>query len=355
MTTTIPTPAELSRLALAEAQSTHAEALTLHDQHQTAVEELRAFLTSGRASLSDFDSHQSRWRDIHAAQDVAALLVTGCENYVKRAERGLINDDTTVADLFADVLADVYGGELLVRVVTVKADVRPNDDGSPVLFIVQEKAGENRAGILSAKLFLTYYRGALHAPLNAEAIQEACRARNYSVQIDPWPSQKHGPHYEDPTAVNVTRAFMAVPTLDAEPTDGQVSRYANVVRNVLRNAVTFYGERDGVRLMYEPIEGAAESETVSYRVLTNSQGKGDRRMTVEVVCKVWPDKLLMGQPVAEMMKEAVRKQVGNMADDLGRVAAIDHLAVDVPDLGRRFGNADPFVVTAHLGLMYRIG
>jgi hypothetical protein len=196
---------------------------------------------------------------------------------------------------------------------------------------------------------------ALHAPLNADAIQKACRARNYSVQIDPWPSQKYGTYFEDPTAVNVTRAFMAVPTLDAEPTDGQVSLYANVVRNVLRNAVTYSGERDGVRLSYEPVEGAAKSEGMSYKVLAHSRGKGDRRMTVEIVCKVWPDKMLMGQPVVEMMKEAVRKQVGNMADDLGRVAAIDHLSVDAPDLARRFADPDPFTVTAHFGITYRIG
>jgi hypothetical protein len=187
MTTTTkpaePTAAELSRRALAQEKATHAQALTLNDQCQTATEELSAFLASGQASLSDFANHKGRWLDVHAAQDVAALLVTGCENNVKRAERALINDDTTVAELFANVLADVYGGELLVQVVTIKADTKPNDDGSPVLFIVQEKAGVNKAGILSAKLFLTYYRGALH--------QGSCKVVGRGAELRVWGG--HGP------------------------------------------------------------------------------------------------------------------------------------------------------------------
>ena len=131
--------------------------------------------------------------------------------------------------------------------------------------------------------------------------------------------------------------------------------YAGVVMNALRNAVTYLGEREGVRLMYEPVEGAARAELVGYKVLTRSEAKADCRMTVEVVCKVSPDKMLLGGPVVAMMKEAVHKQVGNMTEGLGRIVAVDHLAVDVPDLSRRFGDADPFVVTSHFGVMYRIG
>ncbi|WP_097182579.1 hypothetical protein [Blastococcus haudaquaticus] len=65
--------------------------------------------------------------------------------------------------------------------------------------------------------------------------------------------------------------------------------------------------------------------------------------------------MLLGQPGGAMLEEAVNRQVGNMAEGLGRVGAVVHLAVDVPDLGRRLGGGDLFTVTAHVGLMYRIG
>jgi hypothetical protein len=355
MTTTTPTAAELSRLALAEAEATRTEALALADERKTAAEDLRTFLTSGQASLSELDAYADQWSRAQAAEQMATLLAEGADASVKRATAGLINDDTTVADLFADVVTEVYGGRLPVRVVTVPTDVKPNDNGDPVLFILQQKAGTNSAGILSATLELTFYRPPLFAPLDGTKIEEACRERNYAVEVGMWSTIDHGERCEDPARVKVARIFPTVPTLAHAPGDGTVSGYVNVVRNSLRNAVTHYGEREGVRLMGEPVEGAATAETVSHRVVSQSQNKGDHRLTIEAVYKVRPDSMLLGAPIGGMLKEAVNKEVGTMAEGLGRIVAVDHLAVDVPDLSRRFGDGDPFVVTAHIGVMYRLG
>jgi hypothetical protein len=202
MTTTTPTDAELSRLALAEAEATRTEALALADDRQTGAEELRTYLTSGQASLSELNTYVDQWSRALAAEQVAALLAEGAEASVKRATAALINDDTTVADLFADVVTGVYGGRLPVRVVTVPTDVKPNDNGDPVLFIVQKKAGTNRAGILSANLELTFYRPPLFAPLDGAKIEQACRERNYAVEVGMWSTidhdSDHGEYCEDP-------------------------------------------------------------------------------------------------------------------------------------------------------------
>ncbi|MGY1914046.1 hypothetical protein [Blastococcus sp. SYSU DS0973] len=62
MTKTTMTPAEESRYKLAQAQAAKADAVALHDQHQTAAEELHSFLTNGRASLFDFLTYRAQWR-----------------------------------------------------------------------------------------------------------------------------------------------------------------------------------------------------------------------------------------------------------------------------------------------------
>ncbi|WP_139177271.1 hypothetical protein [Geodermatophilus siccatus] len=289
---------------------------------------------------------------------MAALLVEGCAATVKRAERGLINDDTTAADLFATVLAeDVFGGHLPIKVVTVRTEVKPDANGGPVLYIVQPKAAKNDAGILSTNLELTFYRPPLFAPLDAHAIQEACRERNYSVDVGLWSSVDRGGFYEDPARVKVSRIFPTVPILSHEAGDVEVELYANAVRNHLRNAVTYYGEREGIRLAGEAPEGRANAETVSHRVVSRTNAKGgDVRVTVETVHTVRPDVLLMGQPVAEMMREAIRQQVGTMANNIGRVVSIDPVDVKVPGLpSSRYADTRPFEVTAHFGIMYRIG
>jgi hypothetical protein len=132
--------------------------------------------------------------------------------------------------------------------------------------------------------------------------------------------------------------------------------YVNLVRNHLRSAVSYIGQRDEVLLMHEPVEGRAHAETVSHNITFQSKDKdGNNRVAVEATYKVQPDSMLLGRPVAALIREAVNKEVGNMAEGLGRIVAIDHLAVDTPDLARRFGDAEPFVVTAHVGIMFRTG
>ncbi len=354
-TTSTPTAAELSRLALAQARDILTDAERAAESHQADAEELDLHLTSGQADAAGLDSYVTRWQYAQAAAAVTAKLVEGAQANVKRAEHALINDDVVVADLFAEVVSEVYGGRLPIRVVTVASQVKPNENGDPVLFIVQPRAGQNNAGILRANLELTFFRPPLFAELDGRKIEEACRERGYAVEVGMWSSIDHGAFYEDPARVRVARIYSSVPTLSQAPENGEVSLFVGAVRNRLRYAISYFGEREEVHLMYEPVEGRARVEVVSYSVISQIKHQGDNRLTVEAVYSVHPDSMLIGEPVAAMMEEAIRKEVGNMADGLGRVVSIDHIKVDVPDLARRFGDAEPFVVTAHFGILYRLG
>jgi hypothetical protein len=264
------TPAQRSRQVLAEAQASLTDAKSLHDQHQTAAEELDAHLSSGRASVADLDTHADQWMRALATEQVAANLVKGCEANVQRATAGLINDNTAVADLFADVLADVNGGHLPIRVVTLPTDVKPNENGESVLFILQDKAPTNEAGILSANLALTYFRPPLYAPLDGHVIEEACRARNYAVDFGAWSPIDHGKFIEDPARVRVRRIFPTVPTLSTAPSDGEIGALANDAFNRIRNAVSYHGQREGVHLMGSPDEGRAKATLIGYKVISRS-------------------------------------------------------------------------------------
>lgn len=357
--TTTPTAAELSRLALAEAKTTQADAVILRNDRQTAAEALRTYLTSGQASLADVDTYSEQFARTLAAEQVAALLVEGCEGNVKRAERALINDETAVADLIRDVLNDdIYRGQVPIKVVTVADDVvKPTDENDPVFYIVQKRASANDAGILSATLMLHYFRPPLYAAFDGDKLDEACRARNYVVNVGMWASNDDGDYVEDVAEVKVKRAFPTVPTLAHEAGETEGVLYANAVRNALRNAVSYYGQRAEVHLSGEPVEGRADATTTSHRIVSHKKPRdGNNRLVIETVHAVRPDAMLVGQPVAEMMREAVRKQVGTMADHMGRVVSIDHLDVSIPEVPKsRYADPEPFTVTAHFGIMYRIG
>jgi hypothetical protein len=359
MTTTNPTAAELSRLALAEAKTTHAEALALRGDRETAAEELRAFLASGQATPADLDAYVPQYRTTLDAVEVAALLAQGCEGNVKRADRALINDDTAVADLIRDVLNDdIYRGQVPIKVVTVPGDVvKPTGENDPVFYIVQKRASANDAGILSATLMLHYFRPPLYAAFDGDKLDEACRERNYVVNVGMWASNDDGNYVEDVAEVKVKRAFPTVPTLSREAGETEIVLYANAVRNALRNAMTYYGQRAEVHLSGEPVEGRANATMVSHRIVSHKKARdGNSRLTIETVHAVRPDAMLVGQPIAEMMREAIRKQLGTMADNVGRVVSIDHLDVKTPDVPKsRYADPEPFTVTAHFGIMYRIG
>ncbi|MGY1914047.1 hypothetical protein [Blastococcus sp. SYSU DS0973] len=291
------------------------------------------------------------------AVDVAAFLVEGSEANVKRAERGLINDDTAVADLIRDVLNDdLFSGQLPIKVVTVPADVvKPDVIGSPVLYVVQQRPSKNSDGALSANLMVHYCRPSLYAPLDGEKLAEACRERHYGVHVGAWSSVDHGDYVEDPFEVRVMRAIPRVPVLAVEPSDVDMQMYANVVRNRLLHAVSYFGEGEGIRLMGEPTEGRAQVNIVSHRVVSHSPGRGNRRMTVEMVHAVHPDAMWVGAPVAEMVRGAIHQEVGNIAASVGRVVAIDDVKVKVTEMpSNRYADPEPYIVTAQFGVTYRL-
>ena len=353
MTTTEPTPAELSRLALADAQVAVTVAQAEHEQRQTAAEDFRSRLTSGKTKGTDLDTLVTEWLHTTAAEEVAAQLVKGAENAVQRAERALINDDTSMADVLADVLRELYAGHLPVHVVTLAADVKPNDNGDPVLYVVQEKSATNNGGILSGSLALTYFRRKMHTVLDVQDIEAACRTHGYGMDFRMGYSTDHGTYFQDKASVSVERAWLPVPVLDREPDDVDFDRFATVVWNTLRNAVTPSHRGPRLYATGEESDGRAYAQPVSRTVVDRSSNGSERRVTLEVVSKVWRDVEGTGAPVA-LLREAVAGMVGTMTDDIGRIASVEDCQVATPDFREHFSDTKPFVVTAHFTLTYRI-
>jgi len=56
-----------------------------------------------------------------------------------------------------------------------------------------------------------------------------------------------------------------------------------------------------------------------------------------------------------LMRESVDREVGNMAGNVGRVMAVHHLAVMVPNLLVMYAEPGPIVVTVYPTMVYRIG
>ncbi|GAA4727466.1 hypothetical protein GCM10023328_02110 [Modestobacter marinus] len=287
------------------------------EQRQTAAEDFRTCLTSGRASMTDVDALTAEWLSTTAAAEVAALLVQGCEAGVQRAERALINDDTAVADVLADVLRKLYAGRLPVQVVTLATDVKPNDNGDPVLFILQEKAGKNTGGILSGKLMIILFRPPppLFAELDGQMIESACREWGYAMEVGMWSSIDHGDYCQDPASVTVQRAWLPVPVLTREPEDADFRAFEGETRNTLRNAVTGQGRTPRLYESGEEMEGRAWAKSVSHKVLSKTQDKRVRRMVIEVVTNVWPDVQIASAP-GMLLREAVAGKGGTY--DRGR-------------------------------------
>ena len=324
-TRTIPTAAELSRIALAEARVKLATWQELHEQAEAAAEELRSRLDGGDDTPTAAELGSS-------ADEVerTGRLLGAAERKVKRAERSLINDDTALAEVFADVLSEAFGGLVPVRIVTTRSEVKPSDAGEPVLYLTQDKPGQNTGGILSGELALTFYRSSLLAPLDPRRVEELCRARGYSVEAIPRSGGRIGDQYEDGALFRVHTAGPAVPVLAAAPDDSAVRYFAQGVTGALGQAVKVNTGRM-VYLNAAPTERML-SELVSHRVLaTDTAADGDVTLTVEVASRVLPSTTLATGYAHERLRAAITDRVGAVEPNLGRVVEAEPVTVETPD------------------------
>lgn len=322
---TTPTAAELSRIALDEARSKLATWQELHEQAETAAAELLSRLAGGDETPTGLDLATA---DAEAKR--AAVLMQAGESLVKRAERALINDDTALAEVFADVLAEAFAGLVPVQIVTIPAEVKASPRGEPALFVLQDKPGSNNGGTLSGELVVTYYRNTLLAPLNAREVEELCRARGYAVEVRPRSSGRVGDHYEDSASFRVFSASPPVPVLAATPDAAAVRYFAQGANGALADAVRVPSDRP--KVTGEPQTVESSSELTGYRVVSSEPGtNGEVRLTVETTSRVLPSPKLKTGYAHERLRRAITDRVGFAEVGTGRVVAAEPVSVEVPE------------------------
>ncbi len=342
-----PTAAELSRQALAEAQAQLAARQEQHTHAVAAAEELVDRLAAGDDTPTAVDLGNAR-----DEAERAGLLVQAAETKVKHAERALINDDTALAELMVDVLAEVFDGRVPVTVAGMVRDAQPDPDGGPRVVIVQEKPTGKSGGIMTGVVDVIFYRPRLFAPLDARAIEHHCRAQGFAVQPHQLSQMRQNEMHRDALRVRVERAALPVPELSQSPTDAAVHEFGRDVSGDLMQAVTV--AQQAVAYMNEPATGQAFSELVSSRLVSSLPGEdGAVHVTVEAAWKVKPGGKLPDHYANERIRQVIAQQVGYVAEGVGRVVETKAVSIDMPDMARA-GRGKPWKVTARSVLVHRL-
>ena len=346
-TSKTPTAAELSRQALAEAQAQLAARQEQHTHAVAAAEELVTRLAAGDDSPTAVELGKVR-----DEAERASLLAQAAEAKVKRAERALINDDLALAELMAEVLAEVFGGRVPVTVTGMARDAQPDPDGEPVIFVVQEKATAKTGGIMSGVVDLVFCRPRLFAPLDAREIEHRCRERGFAVQPHQLSQGRQGEMHRDSLRVRVERAALPVPELSQAPTDTAVRDFGRDVNGDLMQAVMV--AQQAVAYMNVPATGQAFSELVRSRVVSSVPGEdGSVRITVEAGWKVKPGDGLSDHYANARIRQVIAEQVGHVAKGVGRVVETGAVSIDMPDMAGP-GRGQPWTVTARFVLAHRV-
>lgn len=345
MSKTNTTTAAASRQALADAKAKAATWGALHAAVVEAAEDLVARLAGGDDTVTDEEFAAARF-----AQERSTILVNAGASLVKRAERALVNDDTRVADLFADVIAEAFGWLVPVRVVTVRADVAPNPGGEPVAFVLQEKPGTDDGGILSGELRVTFYRSALLAPLNVDRLQQAADRHGHQAQVIHGASARRGDAYEDSATIRVHQASADVPILAAAPSAETVRHFAQGIPGRLFRVVRTAPV--GVRITGDGPAPNGAAELVSHRMVGTETVDGGQRLTVEVTCRATPSPALKTNPYAGLV-DAIVNVAGTVEPGLGRVVSVGDPKLTSPE-NEGAAYRRPWTITARFVIAYAI-
>ncbi|MGY2082792.1 hypothetical protein [Blastococcus sp. SYSU DS0539] len=354
------TAAEQSRRDLTEARSAEAAAIAFQAQYGDDLKALEA--RACQAGLEELDDLVPEHLRLSSAVTVTGWIVEGCQLRVKRAQANLINDDVRLANVLADVLAELFGGKVPVRAVTIPADVQPNNNGEPVLCLLQKEAGKDRGGVLSGELTVTYFRDSLMSSLDPDRLDRACQDRGFHVEVIDRGTTNTGDVHRDTVLLKVRKAFPSVPVLSRTPTDNDVRQLALDVRDRLAASVRYRGERSGIRLHGDPVPLGTASEVLRSDIIARRpDGEGGERMTVAVAFAVRPARDFRGN-VSAILRAEIERCKGLVAPGTGRIVSVDNIETswsepNQPPVGvvvEGYDTRTAWKVSADVTLHYRI-
>ena len=347
-TTTEPTAAELSCMAVTEARERLAIRQEEDRQAAEAAEEMVARLAGGDdtptaadLSLAEFSAKR------------AGLLAKAAEAKVKQAERVLINDDTDLAELFRPLMDTVYGGRVPIVVTGVPTDAKAGADGDPVLFIVQPKPTTTAGGILSGLVELVFIRPDLFAPLDVDKVEHACRAVGYTVQPHQLGQAPEGEMRRDGLRLTVTRASHPVPILSGMPSNDAVRDFARTVNGDLQRAVRTAIAPSAIT--GEQVARQASSALIGSPVVSSAhEVDGTIRVTVQTTHDVTPGTGLRSDHAHERLRQAIGRLEAQVADGVGRVVAAEAVSIKMPDPAHPDAARLAWKVTTRFALVFQL-
>jgi hypothetical protein len=349
-TTVAPTvklsAAAASRAALADAQSKAADWTTLHAAAVEGAQALIARLARGDDSVTAAELGSAHFTEVRTEE-----LARAGEVLVKKAEHGIVNDDTKLADLFAAILAETFGGLVPVQVVTTKAEAVRT--GEPVAYVLQEREGADRDGILSGELTLCLHRSALLAALSAERVTQLAEARGFLTEVVGQQSAtRHGADHEDTLRLRVRRAFAATPVLSTAPSVETVRYFAQGLSGSLSGVVRATDPNAGLRLIGDAPAPNARGELVSHRIVSTEKAGDSERLTVEVVTRVRPSPALRTNPFP-LIQSAVAQYEDTVEADLGRIVEVGEAVINASERTAP-GYSQPHAVTTRFVFAYQL-
>lgn len=301
---------------------------------EAAVETTRAALEDieDRARAGDPDVTGLALAEARADHEVAQMGYTGATQRAKRLGDFLDKQshDKAVAEIVRDALVShMLPGANAYATFRTGGFAQDSDkpDNLPALVVEQIDGGIGDDGIGQAELHITWHRGALHAPLDADRLRAALEAAGFWIDrsglnegVTVWPAPDR-----DTATIRLRNVTETVPVVARLASDVDGWDFA------LAQAITS-------KVQWLAVEGVGAS-------IVDSQTSGDLvqtrvRVTLAGRTDIYADRDPHGPSFSGIVRDQMRREVvETVKAGLGRCVGVEQVDVpDSPGLGRLLGN-----------------
>lgn len=321
--TTLAERVAASRTELDAATVAAKEARQALENATEAVATLRQNRRAGDTSATASDLATAR-----AAVSFAEDDLSHAETRLSKATRSLVNDDHSLADAVAPVLAALPTLAGVQIVSTTETPDAPGDVSAPVLHLVQREAAKSDpiSGRVSGEVEVIYSRPAWGQPLpDADDLADALnRAQVYS-DVFGTGSRETSTHREDHARITVRGAWTAGLPVISSPNG------SHVFAQTLAGRIADHASRGRRGLPMQAREGGLGSTTAlgsavkgQGEVLSESSAESTGRRTTTLVAGVVLASGTVGNStIANDAREYLRSLVGHSEAGLGRIESAE--------------------------------
>lgn len=250
------------------------------------------------------------------------------EARLRAAERNLVNDDTSLADVISPVLAAMPTLVGVEVVSTTETPLTPGDISAPVLHLLQHKAAKPDpiSGRVSGEVEIIYFRPTWGKPLpDADDITDALnRAQVYSDAFSAG-TRKSGSHREDRARIGVRGAWPTGLPIISRPNG------ANMFAQTLAGRIATHTSQGRRGLPAQAREGGLGSTTALTQavagqgaVLSESSTEGNgKRTTTVTVDLAFRSGTVGNSTIASEAGDYLRSLAGRCEEGLGRITSAD--------------------------------